>query len=112
VSEDLDALLTELESVTAEIAADDQDVSLEELGALGARRAGLIVRLSESRSLDEASLGRIRAVVHGGAEAECRVVRLRETLRGKLVEIERARHFTCGLASLVPAVAHDLDTQA
>jgi hypothetical protein len=111
MNEGLDTLLTEMESVTAEMAA-AKDVSLEELSALCGRRKELIERLIGYHGLDQVSLGRVRAVVRRGAEAECRMVQLREALRGELAQIERGRRFANGLASLVPGAGHGLDTQA
>jgi hypothetical protein len=108
MSEDRDALLTELESVTREMTAGG--VPLERLTELCLRRGELLTRAMRTDP-GESCLERLQAISLAGAEAGNRVLELRESIRREIAELKRGRMLLGGLASVLPPDGHCLDTQ-
>ena len=56
-------------------------------------------------------LARMYEATSNPAEAERRILELRESIRREITDLERRRVLVGGLASVLPPIAHRLDTQ-
>ncbi len=94
------AALSALESLTAEI-AEAPGLSLESLVDMVRLRSRLIEQVM-ALPLDETAFTRLQAVLRAGAEAEGRLVAIREALRQELAGIGQHQSLIRELSRAVP----------
>jgi len=114
MSTELEPLLTELEAVTAQIAATTCWEQSGEFRELLTSRCALATRLMDRQDLDASAVERIRAVIEAGSGVVVQVMAMRSAVVAAIAQAETQRRFTCELGRTVSghAPAHNVDMKA
>jgi hypothetical protein len=114
MSSDLEALITELEELTARMLTITCWDQRSEFSELSASRGALCAQLMNRQDLDASAAGRIGAVVHAGNGLIAQVMAMRQSALDALAEIEVQRRFTSELGGTLASQPqpHHLDMRA
>src|SRR5664279_3888289 len=97
MSSDVEALITELEEVTARMLTITCWDQQSEFGELLASRGVLCIELVNRQDLDAGAARRIGAVVQAGNDLMAQVMAMRQSVLGALAETEAQRRFSSEL---------------